>query len=46
MDFVFKLCVRQPIAIRWANATTDNIQKLADAISVPVAALFKFSAEN
>jgi len=31
---------------RVANATTDNIQKLADTLSVPVASLFEAPQEN
>jgi len=31
---------------RVANATTDNIQKLADTLSVPVARLFEAPAKN
>ena len=31
---------------RVANATTDNIQKLAETLSVPVASLFEAPKEN
>lgn len=31
---------------RVANATTDNIQKLADTLSVPVASLFEVTKVN
>ncbi|SDP83606.1 Helix-turn-helix [Rhodoferax sp. OV413] len=31
---------------RVANATTDNVQKLADVLSVPVAQLFEVPSED